>query len=55
MTRFWLIKLLRTIITLWFVVTFAFIVLRTSGTRWWPCLARMPCRTKSIISGSFGG
>lgn len=31
MTRFWLIKLLRTIITLWFVVTFAFIVLRTSG------------------------
>ena len=31
MTRFWLIKLLRTLLTLWFVVTFAFIVLRTSG------------------------
>ncbi|MDP3339192.1 ABC transporter permease [Frigidibacter sp.] len=31
MTRFWLIKLVRTVITLWFVVTFAFIVLRTSG------------------------
>lgn len=31
MTRFWLIKFLRTILTLWFVVTFTFIVLRTSG------------------------
>lgn len=31
MTRFWLIKLARTIVTLWFVVTFAFVVLRTSG------------------------
>ncbi|MGS1093941.1 ABC transporter permease [Aquamicrobium terrae] len=31
MTRFWLIKLLRTILTLWFVVTFTFVVLRTSG------------------------
>lgn len=31
MTRFWLIKLGRTVLTLWFVVTFAFIVLRTSG------------------------
>lgn len=31
MTRFWLIKLLRTIFTLWFVVSFTFIVLRTSG------------------------
>ncbi len=31
MTRFWLIKLPRTALTLWFVVTFAFIVLRTSG------------------------
>ena len=31
MTRFWLIKLLRTVITLWFVVSFTFIVLRTSG------------------------
>ncbi|PZX14875.1 peptide/nickel transport system permease protein [Palleronia aestuarii] len=31
MTRFWTIKFLRTILTLWFVVTFAFVVLRTSG------------------------
>lgn len=31
MARFWTIKLLRTLVTLWFVVTFAFIVLRTSG------------------------
>src|SRR5690606_28727623 len=31
MTRFWLIKLLRTVLTLWFVVTFTFVVLRTSG------------------------
>ncbi|MFD1882878.1 ABC transporter permease [Paracoccus pacificus] len=31
MARFWLIKLLRTALTLWLVVTFAFIVLRTSG------------------------
>lgn len=31
MARFWIIKFLRTLITLWFVVTFAFIVLRTSG------------------------
>ncbi|MFD1911206.1 ABC transporter permease [Halodurantibacterium flavum] len=31
MARFWLIKFLRTAITLWFVVTFAFVVLRTSG------------------------
>jgi len=31
MTRFWLIKIIRTALTLWFVVTFTFIVLRTSG------------------------
>ncbi|EUB96402.1 ABC-type transporter, integral membrane subunit [Rhizobium sp. CF080] len=31
MTRFWLLKILRTVLTLWFVVTFAFVVLRTSG------------------------
>lgn len=31
MARFWLIKLARTVLTLIFVVTFAFIVLRTSG------------------------
>ena len=31
MLRFWLIKLIRTVITLWLVVTFAFVVLRTSG------------------------
>ncbi len=31
MARFWLIKFTRTVLTLWFVVTFAFIVLRTSG------------------------
>lgn len=31
MARFWLIKLLRTALTLWFVVTFTFVVLRTSG------------------------
>lgn len=31
MTRFWLIKLARTVLTLWLVVTFTFVVLRTSG------------------------
>ncbi|TKT78351.1 ABC transporter permease [Aquamicrobium sp. LC103] len=31
MTRFWLVKIVRTLLTLWFVLTFAFIVLRTSG------------------------
>ncbi len=31
MTRFWLLKILRTALTLWFVVTFTFVVLRTSG------------------------
>lgn len=31
MTRFWLIRILRTVLTLWFVVTFTFVVLRTSG------------------------
>jgi peptide/nickel transport system permease protein len=31
MTRFWVLKILRTVLTLWFVVTFAFVVLRTSG------------------------
>lgn len=31
MTKFWLIKLARTTLTLWFVVTFTFVVLRTSG------------------------
>ncbi|MCM2472390.1 ABC transporter permease [Rhizobium sp. CG5] len=31
MTRFWLLKTLRTVLTLWFVVTFTFVVLRTSG------------------------
>ena len=31
MARFWLIRLLRTVLTLWFVVTFTFVVLRTSG------------------------
>lgn len=31
MGSFWLIKFLRTVLTLWFVVTFTFIVLRTSG------------------------
>ena len=31
MTRFWLIKFMRTALTLWLVVTFTFIVLRTSG------------------------
>lgn len=31
MTKFWLIKITRTALTLWFVVTFAFVVLRTSG------------------------
>lgn len=31
MTRFWLIKFARTFVTLWFVVTFTFVVLRTSG------------------------
>ncbi len=31
MLRFWLIKILRTLLTLWLVVTFAFVVLRTSG------------------------
>ncbi|GAK68602.1 putative ABC transporter permease protein [Agrobacterium rubi TR3 = NBRC 13261] len=31
MTRFWLLKILRTALTLWFIVTFTFVVLRTSG------------------------
>jgi peptide/nickel transport system permease protein len=31
MTKFWLIKFARTVMTLWFVVTFTFVVLRTSG------------------------
>ncbi|WGF90303.1 ABC transporter permease [Marinivivus vitaminiproducens] len=31
MARFWSIKAVRTILTLWFVVTFAFVVLRLSG------------------------
>ena len=31
MARFWLLKLGRTLLTLWFVVTFTFVVLRTSG------------------------
>ncbi len=31
MTRFWLIKLARTLLTLWLVMTFTFVVLRTSG------------------------
>ncbi|WP_172294763.1 ABC transporter permease [Pseudoruegeria sp. HB172150] len=31
MLRFWSIKVLRTVLTLWFVVTFTFVVLRTSG------------------------
>lgn len=31
MTRFWSLKLLRTVLTLWFVITFTFVVLRTSG------------------------
>lgn len=31
MTRFWLLKLARTLLTLWFVITFTFVVLRTSG------------------------
>ncbi|WP_045392542.1 ABC transporter permease [Falsirhodobacter sp. alg1] len=31
MSRFWLIKIFRTLLTLWLVVTFTFIVLRTSG------------------------
>lgn len=31
MVRFWTIRLARTLLTLWFVVTFAFVVLRTSG------------------------
>lgn len=31
MAKFWFVKSIRTILTLWFVVTFAFIVLRTSG------------------------
>jgi peptide/nickel transport system permease protein len=31
MIRFWSIKLARTVLTLWLVVTFAFLVLRTSG------------------------
>ena len=31
MTRFWVLKILRTVLTLWFVVTFVFVVLRTSG------------------------
>lgn len=31
MVRFWLVKAARTLLTLWFVLTFAFVVLRTSG------------------------
>lgn len=31
MTRFWLLRIVRTVLTLWFVVTFTFVVLRTSG------------------------
>lgn len=31
MTRFWIIRIIRTVLTLWFVVTFTFVVLRTSG------------------------
>ncbi|MGU3576013.1 ABC transporter permease [Brucellaceae bacterium C25G] len=31
MIRFWLVKLIRTLLTIWFVITFTFIVLRTSG------------------------
>ncbi|MCJ8138938.1 ABC transporter permease [Falsirhodobacter halotolerans] len=31
MARFWFLRFLRTILTLWFVVTFTFVVLRTSG------------------------
>ncbi|WP_284757021.1 ABC transporter permease [Agrobacterium sp. fls2-241-TYG-188a] len=31
MTRFWSLKILRTVLTLWFVITFTFVVLRTSG------------------------
>jgi peptide/nickel transport system permease protein len=31
MARFWLLKIARTVLTLWFVVTFTFVVLRTSG------------------------
>lgn len=31
MTRFWSIKVVRTLLTLWLVVTFTFVVLRTSG------------------------
>jgi peptide/nickel transport system permease protein len=31
MARFWTIRLARTLLTLWLVVTFAFVVLRTSG------------------------
>jgi peptide/nickel transport system permease protein len=31
LARFWLLKLGRTLLTLWFVVTFTFVVLRTSG------------------------
>lgn len=31
MARFWFVKALRTVLTLWFVVTFAFLVLRLSG------------------------
>ncbi|HEY9346489.1 MAG TPA: ABC transporter permease, partial [Inquilinus sp.] len=31
MVRFWSVKAARTLLTLWFVVTFAFIVLRVSG------------------------
>src|SRR5262245_52737709 len=31
MARFWVLKLGRTLLTLWFVVTFTFVVLRTSG------------------------
>ncbi len=31
MIRFWLVKLARTLLTIWFVITFTFVVLRTSG------------------------
>ncbi len=31
MARFWTIKLIRTLLTIWFVVTFTFVVLRVSG------------------------
>lgn len=31
MARFWTVKLIRTLLTIWFVVTFTFVVLRVSG------------------------